>query len=114
MNKKSSLEEKYKNNYKIIYKITYPNGKIYIGQDFTNNYNYFGSIDEELLKRDFSDDDILSFTIIKEVIFREKNITKKSLNLLEKNYILQYNSNNPNVGYNKLPVYSSCKKIDSK
>ncbi len=26
---------------KVIYKITYPNGKIYIGKDLTNTLNYF-------------------------------------------------------------------------
>lgn len=29
----------------IIYKITYANGKIYIGQDRTDSINYFGSAD---------------------------------------------------------------------
>ncbi len=28
---------------KVIYKITYPNEKIYIGKDLTDNINYFGS-----------------------------------------------------------------------
>lgn len=28
---------------KVIYKITYPNGKIYIGKDLTDSINYFGS-----------------------------------------------------------------------
>jgi hypothetical protein len=28
---------------KVVYKITYPNGKIYIGQDLTDSINYFGS-----------------------------------------------------------------------
>jgi hypothetical protein len=28
---------------KVIYKITYPNGKIYVGQDVTDSINYFGS-----------------------------------------------------------------------
>ena len=28
---------------KIIYKITYPNGKIYIGKDLADSINYFGS-----------------------------------------------------------------------
>jgi len=28
---------------KVIYKITYPNGKIYIGKDLTESFNYFGS-----------------------------------------------------------------------
>jgi len=32
-----------KNPVKVVYKITYPNGKIYVGQDLTNSINYFGS-----------------------------------------------------------------------
>jgi hypothetical protein len=28
---------------KWIYKITYPNGKIYVGKDLTGSTNYFGS-----------------------------------------------------------------------
>jgi hypothetical protein len=30
---------------KIIYKISYPNGKIYIGKDLTDTIAYFGSVD---------------------------------------------------------------------
>jgi hypothetical protein len=30
---------------RMIYKITYPNGKIYIGMDMTDSVNYFGSAD---------------------------------------------------------------------
>jgi len=39
---------------KVIYKITYPNGKIYIGQDVTDSINYFGSADSKLIDMDFS------------------------------------------------------------
>jgi len=28
----------------VIYKITYPNGKIYVGQDRRNTLTYFGSV----------------------------------------------------------------------
>ena len=28
---------------KIVYKVTYPNGKIYVGKDLTNTITYFGS-----------------------------------------------------------------------
>ena len=38
----------------VIYKITYPNGKIYIGQDRTDSINYFGSADSELIARDIT------------------------------------------------------------
>lgn len=31
---------------RIIYKITYPNGKIYVGKDLTDSINYFGSVDD--------------------------------------------------------------------
>jgi len=39
---------------KVIYKITYPNGKIYIGQDLTNTLNYFGSANSRLIEKDFT------------------------------------------------------------
>jgi hypothetical protein len=39
---------------KVIYKITYPNGKIYVGKDLTDSINYFGSADSGLIERDFS------------------------------------------------------------
>jgi hypothetical protein len=32
---------------KVVYKITYPNGKIYIGSDVTDSANYFGSANSE-------------------------------------------------------------------
>ena len=38
---------------KVIYKITYPNGKIYVGQDVTDSINYFGSANNEIISRDF-------------------------------------------------------------
>ena len=38
----------------VIYKITYPNRKIYIGQDRTDSINYFGSADSELIAKDFT------------------------------------------------------------
>jgi hypothetical protein len=39
---------------KIIYKITYPSGTIYIGQDITDSINYFGSANSKLMAADFT------------------------------------------------------------
>jgi len=39
---------------KVIYKITYPKGKIYIGQDITDTLNYFGSANSKLIEQDFT------------------------------------------------------------
>ena len=36
---------------KAVYKITYPNGKIYVGQDLTGTVSYFGSANSKLESR---------------------------------------------------------------
>lgn len=38
---------------KVVYKITYPNGKIYVGQDITNSATYFGSPNSKIVAADF-------------------------------------------------------------
>jgi len=38
---------------KVIYKITWPNGKIYVGSDLTDSITYFGSPDKRLIEADF-------------------------------------------------------------
>ena len=35
--------------WKVIYKITYPNGKIYVGMDLTDSLNYFGSANSHII-----------------------------------------------------------------
>jgi hypothetical protein len=34
---------------KVVYKVTYPNGKIYVGMDLTDTINYLGSTDNRLI-----------------------------------------------------------------
>jgi len=88
---------------KIIYKITYPNGKIYIGKDLTNTLTYFGSVNSEMVAQDFSEEQQRDFTVRKQVIF-ESNSTEE-INKLEAQLILEHDSNNPEVGYNKWPKF---------
>ena len=58
---------------KVIYKITNPNGKIYIGKDLTDAINYFGSAGSALIARDFSEEDRNDFTIRKEILFASQD-----------------------------------------
>jgi hypothetical protein len=51
------------NSMKVIYKITYPNGKIYIGMDLTDSINYFVSADSKLIAKDFKREERRDFTI---------------------------------------------------
>jgi hypothetical protein len=80
---------------KIIYKITYPNGKIYIGKDLTNTLTYFGSPNNDLLEPDFTKEQKRDFMIRKEIIWQSDFATDKEVNKKEIELILKHNSNNP-------------------
>ena len=90
---------------KVIYKITYPNGKIYIGKDLTNNINYFGSADSKLIAQDFTREQRRDFKIRKEILLDSESATNKEVNQLEVDYIRKYESNNPDIGYNQWPKF---------
>lgn len=88
---------------KIIYKITYPNGKIYVGSDITDSINYFGSADSSLIEKDFTREQRRDFTIRKEIIWESENATKSEVIKKEMEFIKSLKSNDPNVGYNQFP-----------
>ncbi len=88
---------------KIIYKITYPNGKIYVGSDLTDSINYFGSADSSLIEEDFTRKQRRDFTIRKEIIWESEKATKKELIKKEFEFIKLFKSNDPNIGYNQTP-----------
>jgi len=88
---------------KIIYKITYPNGKIYIGKDLTDSINYFGSASSKLIEKDFPREQRYDFTIRKEIIWESDNAEDVKVNQKEVEYIKKYKSNDPAVGYNQWP-----------
>lgn len=88
---------------KVIYKITYPNGKIYIGKDLTNTLTYFGSVNSELVANDFTEAERRDFTIRKQIIFESDS--EDEINKVEAQLIVENSSNNPAVGYNKWPKF---------
>jgi hypothetical protein len=91
---------------KVIYKITYPNGKIYIGQDRTDSINYFGSASSALIAADFKRDQRRDFTIRKEIIWESETASDAELSLKEVEFIQAFKSNDPDVGYNRWPKWS--------
>lgn len=89
----------------IVYRITYPNGKIYIGQDRTNSINYFGSAASELIARDFTPEQRRSFTITRDVLWESEAATREDVTRTEIDFILRYRSNDPSIGYNQSPLF---------
>lgn len=88
---------------KVIYKITYPNGKIYIGKDETDTIDYFGSPNSKLIEEDFTREQRRNFTIKKEILWESENVSKQELNKKEVELIILYKSNEPAFGYNQSP-----------
>lgn len=92
---------------KVIYKITYPNGKIYIGKDLTNTLTYFGSVKSDYVAKDFTEEEMKDFTIRKEIIFESEST--EEINSIESKLILENESNNPEIGYNQWPKFKKNK-----
>jgi hypothetical protein len=92
---------------KVIYKITYPKGKIYSGRDSTGDIlRYFGSPDKEYLESKFSWQELQDITLRKEILFSSEDISESELAKKESGFIEQYGSNNPDIGFNILPKFN--------
>lgn len=88
---------------KVIYKITYPNGKIYVGKDLTDSINYFGSADSRLIERDFPREERRDFTIRKEILWESETALNREVNAREVEFIRALRANDPSIGYNQWP-----------
>jgi hypothetical protein len=90
---------------KVIYKITYPNGKLYIGKDLTGSINYFGSAGSGLIARDFTAEQRRDLTIRKEILWESEMACDQEVNLKEVEFIRAFRSNDPAIGYNQWPKF---------
>ena len=89
----------------VVYRITYPNGKIYVGQDLTDSINYFGSAASALVALDFSPEQRRSFTITRDILWESATASKQEVTAKEVEMILKLRANDPAIGYNKSPPF---------
>ena len=87
----------------VVYRISYPNGKIYVGQDRTNSINYFGSASDELIARDFTHKERRSFTVTRDILWESVTASRAEVTREEVKFILLLRSNDPTIGYNRWP-----------
>ena len=88
---------------KVVYKVTYPNGKIYVGKDLTGSINYFGSADSTLIAADFTPDERRDFAIRREILWESETASDQEVNAKEVEFIRALKSNDPAIGYNRWP-----------
>jgi DNA modification methylase len=90
---------------KVVYRVTYPNGKIYIGKDLTDSINYFGSADSKIIALDFTREQRRDFTIRREIIWESETATDAEVSRVEVEAIRTHRSNDPAIGYNRWPKF---------
>jgi hypothetical protein len=88
---------------KVVYKVTYPNGKIYIGKDLTDTITYFGSPDSQLIAQDFTREERRDFTVRREILWESETASDTEVNRVEVDAIRTHRSNDPAIGYNRWP-----------
>ena len=88
---------------KIVYKTTYPDGKIYVGMDLTDSINYFGSASSDLIAKDFTREQRRSFTVTREILWESDSASEAEVRSKELEYIKSLRSNDPAIGYNQWP-----------
>ena len=91
----------------IVYRITYPNGKIYVGQDRTDSINYFGSASSEAISKDFTKEERKSFTITRDILWESESASPAEVTQMEIEFINLFHSNDPSIGYNQWPKYKA-------
>lgn len=91
---------------KQVYKITYPNGMIYVGMDLTGSITYFGSPSaKERIAADLAEHR-LDLTARKQILWESDTATDAEVRAMEIKLILEYQANDPAVGYNLTPRWS--------
>ena len=98
---------------KVIYKITYPNNKIYVGKDLTDSINYFGSASDALIAKDFTREQRRDFTIRREILWESEMASDAEVNQKEVEYITNLRANKPGIGYNQWPKFSGNQNDDA-
>lgn len=89
----------------VIYRITYPTGKIYVGHDRTKSINYFGSAYDALIARDFTPEQRQSFPITRDILWYPESATREGISRVEMQFIVELRAIDPAERYNQMPPF---------
>jgi hypothetical protein len=100
-------------SFKIVYKITWPNGKIYVGSDLTDTIRYFGSPNNSLIEADFpTRESRRDMTVRREILWESDTASDSEVLRKEREMIVALRANDPAVGYNRSPRYNPDRASD--
>jgi hypothetical protein len=93
-----------------VFKVTFPNKKIYVGSDTAQSarldyFKYFGS--PVKAKEDMYEElgkylkENKPYTLKKEILYAEENVRVGNILKIEQKYIKSLNAKDPRIGYNR-------------
>jgi len=88
---------------KQVYKITYPNGKIYVGMDLTGSVSYFGSPSAKAQITADLGEHANDYTARKTILWESETATDAEVRAMEAKLIRETRANDPAIGYNLWP-----------
>jgi hypothetical protein len=88
---------------KQVYKITYPNGMIYVGMDLTGAISYFGSPGNKVRMAADLAEYRLDLTVRKQILWESETATDAEVRAMERRLIVETRANDPDIGYNLAP-----------
>lgn len=92
--------------WKVVYKITWPNGKIYVGSDLTDSISYFGSPYKQAIEADFpTRAERRSIAITREILWESDSASDAEVRRVERAKIVELRANDPAIGYNRSPKF---------
>jgi hypothetical protein len=89
----------------VVYKIIYPNHKIYVGSDWTDDICYFGSSNAAAIAKDFTRKQRRDMIVRRQILWESKTASYSQMRKIEKKYILALGANDPAKGYNRSPKF---------
>jgi hypothetical protein len=89
----------------VVFKVTFPNGKIYVGKDMAGEINYLGSNDPKIIQQDFTKEELRDVTLRKETLWESDTASNKEVCSKEIEFITVLKSNDPAIGYNRFPKF---------
>lgn len=91
----------------LVYKLTFSNGKIYVGSDITDCASYFGSPSPKQIELDYPVKTGATITLTKEILWHDPSASKSETLKQEREMIVRLRANDPTLGYNLKPRFIS-------
>lgn len=83
-----------------VFRVTFPNGKIFIGYDMIGQICYFGGFDSARIQEELKPFKYSKVSLQKELLWESETATEDEVLKTNERYVSIFRSNDPDIGYN--------------